>query len=346
MARALTTCGDGKALLAERPPLSPQPGQVLVAPQVVGLCGTDLELIDGLVDEAFVRYPLVLGHEWVGVAVSGSQGLDPGDLVAVEGIVPCWHCEQCRSGATNLCETYDEVGFTRDGAAADDVLVPSGLVHRLPPGTSVEDVVMVEPASVVYHGLSRLPSRPGLQCLVVGDGTVALLAVQLLRLWAPGRLVLAGRRRGQAALARAAGADEVIGEAPKQAFDLVVEAAGTNEAVLSALGAARRGGTVLLLGLPPHGSVAPVPVDDLVNGDLLVRASFGYSSSSFSRALGLIVGGQLKPRVLVTHRYSLEQHEQAVRLLREAEPGEARGKVVLRISSGDGTETSRSSAPA
>jgi len=330
-ARALITHGDGKAMLVERAPLSPGPGEVLVAPKAVGLCGTDVELVDGLVDQGFVRYPLVLGHEWAGVAISGAQGIDPGDLVVVEGIVPCWHCKACRSGATNLCETYDEIGFTRDGAAADEVVVPSTQVRPLPPGTPVEDAALAEPAAVVYHGLSRLPSQPGLDCLVVGDGTVGLLAVQMLRLWGPRRVVLASRRHEQASLGLSAGADEVTGEASLHSYDLVVEAAGTNEAVLSALRAARRGGTVLLLGLPPHGSTAPVPVDDLVNADLLVRASFGYTSAAFTKVLGLIASGQLKPGTLVTHRHSLDQFEEAFRLLRSAEPGAARGKVMLTL---------------
>jgi L-iditol 2-dehydrogenase len=331
MGRALTTRGDGKAVLAERPPLKPGPGEVLVAPQLVGICATDVELVNGQVDPAFVRYPLVIGHEWVGMAVSTSPGLEPGDLVVVDGIVPCWRCDQCRAGATNLCETYDEVGFTRDGAAADEVVVPAGLVHRLPAGTALEDAVLVEPTSVVYHGLARVQPRPGLDCLVVGDGTIALLALQLLRLWSPASVTLVARRPEQAALAQAAGADEVLADAPHHGFDLVVEAAGANEAVLSALAAARRGATVVLFGLPPHGSVAPVAIDQLVNGDITVRASFSYSTWAFSRALRLIAGGQLHPGSIVTHRFDLEDHAEAMRLLQEARPGEARGKVVLRV---------------
>jgi threonine dehydrogenase-like Zn-dependent dehydrogenase len=230
-----------------------------------------------------------------------------------------------------LCETYDEVGFTRDGAAADEVLVPAALAHRVPLGHSFEDLALVEPAAVVYHGISRLPPRPGLDCLVVGDGTIGLLAVQTLRLWAPRRLVLVGRRREQFELALASGASEVAEENPGRGFDLVVEAAGTNDAAVSALGAARRGGAVLLLGLPPHGSAAPVPVDDLVNNDLLVRASFGYSSQAFSSVLGLILAGYLRPSTLVTHRYALDEYEQAFEQLRRPQPTGSRGKVLLQI---------------
>ena len=333
--KALVTRGDGVLCLEERPPLAAAPGELIVAPRTVGLCGTDLELIDGAIDPAYVRYPLVIGHEWTGVvASSNSSAFSPGDWVVVEGIVPCRHCANCASGATNICETYAELGFTFDGAAADEVRVRADLAHRIAPHIPSDDAAMVEPASVVYHGLSRIVERPGLECLVVGDGTIGLFAVQLLALWSPSRIVMAGKRPEQAALARAAGADEFLETAPERAFDLVVEAAGTPAAVNNALGAARRGGCVLLLGLPPHGTSTPVAVDDLVNGDLVIRASFAYTSAAWSRVVALINAGRIHPGVVVTHRYSLDEHKSAIAALRTPSPGEARGKVVLDLPAG------------
>lgn len=342
MARALVTEGRGDLELVQRPPGSAARGELLVAPIAVGVCGTDIELVDGQVDGAFVHYPLVLGHEWCGTVtavppagpgpgIAPPQDVAVGERVVVEGIVPCWHCASCVTGATNLCETYDEIGFTRDGAAADEIVVPARLAHRLPATSEVEDGVLVEPSAVVYHGLSRTVARPGLDCLVVGDGTIALLALQLLRLWSPARLALVGRRPEQGGLARAAGATELLDGVPEQSFDLVVEAAGNNDAVLSAIHGARRGGTVLLLGLPPHGTPAPIPVDLLVNNDLVLRASFGYTSSAFRRVVGLLAGGSFHPGRIVTHRFALEQYGEAFELLRRPRPGEARGKVLLQV---------------
>ncbi len=335
---ALVTRGDGVLCLEERPHLTPAAGELIVAPRTVGLCGTDLELIDGAIDPAYVRYPLVIGHEWAGVVTSSnSSAFAPGDWLVVEGIVPCHRCANCASGATNICETYAELGFTFDGAAADEVRVRADLAHRIAPHVNSDDAAMVEPASVVYHGLSRIVERPGLECLVVGDGTIGLFATQLLALWSPSRIVMAGKRPEQAALAYAAGAHEFVQSAPGRDFDLVVEAAGTPAAVIDALGAARRGGSVLLLGLPPHGTSTPVPVDDLVNGDLVIRASFAYTSTSWSRVVALINAGRIHPGIVVTHRYKLDAHQSAVGALRTPAPGEARGKVVLELAGGLGS---------
>ncbi len=331
--RALVTRGDGALGPERREPLCAQPGELVVKPVTVGLCGTDLELIDGTIDPAYVRYPLVIGHEWTGVVTaSGDAVVRAGDRVVVEGIVPCRRCAHCAAGATHLCDTYAELGFTFDGAAADEVLVRADLAHVLAPQVTSDDAALVEPASVVYHGLSRIVGRPGLECVVVGDGTIGLLAAQMLRLWSPARVVVAGRRPGQRELGRRAGADElVLDGTPRGAFDLVVEAAGTVSAVADALAAARRGGSVLLLGLPPHGSTTPVPVDDLVNGDLLIRASFGYSSSAWASVVALVNAARLHPGVLVTHRFGFDEHDAAITALRTPPDEGPRGKVVLEL---------------
>jgi threonine dehydrogenase-like Zn-dependent dehydrogenase len=251
--------------------------------------------------------------------------------VVAEGIVPCGHCVRCRAGDTNLCATYDELGFTRDGAAAGHVAVAATLVHAIEPGVSAEDAALVEPASVVYRALAGSPVAPGCRALVIGDGTVALLAVRLLGLWSPGEIVMLGQREGQAGLAAAAGAArfETSPQAAGTGYDLVIEAAGSTGAVLTALAAARRGGSVVLIGLPPHGDTAAVPVDDVVNNDLTIRGSFGYTSSAWRDVVGLLNSGRLRLDFLVTHRFALADWALALDALRgSASP---RGKVMLTI---------------
>ena len=332
---ALVVRGPGEAVLEERGAPSPGPGEVLIRPEVVGLCGTDLDIVAGRIDPAYIRYPLVLGHEWSGTVAgpAGGDGLTPGTRVVGEGIVPCGHCPRCRAGQTNLCLTYDELGFTRDGAAAGFVTVQRSLVHPLAPGVGAEDAALAEPASVVYRGLSGAAIAPGWRALVVGDGTVALLAVRLLQLWSPAETVMLGRREGQAALAAQAGAArfEIDSRAAGTGYDLVVEAAGSTDAVLSALAAPRRGGTVVLIGLPPHGATAAVPVDDVVNNDLIIRGSFSYTSAAWREVVTLLNAGLLELGFLVTHRFPLTEWEAALDTLRgEASP---RGKVMLTVGS-------------
>jgi L-iditol 2-dehydrogenase len=108
-----------------------------------------------------------------------------------------------------------------------------------------------------------------------------------------------------------------------------VEAAGTTDAVLSAIRAGRRGGTVILLGLPPHGATAALPVDDLVNNDLTIRGSFGYTSAAWREVVTLLNSGRLSLSFLVTHRFPLAGWQQALDTLRGG--AGPRGKVMLTL---------------
>jgi len=330
--RALVVTAPGHVVLSTRQVPAAAPGQTLVRPDLVGLCGTDLEIIGGQVDPAYIRYPIGLGHEWTGIAAGDSPLA--GARVVVEGIVACGRCARCARGETNLCQTYDEFGFTRDGAAADLVAVPSGLVHPIAPGVAADDAVLTEPAAVVYRGLARAQAAPGSRALVIGDGTIALLAVYLLRLWSPAEVVLLGRRAAQAQLAVTAGAArfETSPDAAGSGYDLVVEAAGSVQAASAAVAAARRGGTVLLLGLPPHGETVALAVDDVVNDDLALLGSFSYTAAAWGDVVGLLNSGLIRPGFLITHRFSLADWEQALACLRGGDG--QRGKVVLQISAG------------
>lgn len=333
--RALVVRGPGLVALEDRARPDVPAGSVLIRPTVVGLCGTDLEIVDGSLDPAYVRLPLVLGHEWSGTVLDSGTSVDApavGTRVVVEGIVPCRHCPACMAGNTNLCTTYDEFGFVRDGAAADLVVAPVELVHALDPSVSAESGALVEPAAVVLRALLRAEPTPGLRVLIVGDGTVGLLAATLVRLWSPASVTLLGARPDQAGLAAAAGVDAFLTRPEEEGagYDLVVEAAGASAAVAAAVRAAGRGGRVVLLGLAGNGVTAALPIDDVVNGDLSVTGSFSYTATVWAQLVALLNAGRLDLGFLVTHRYPLADWAAALAALRS--PVGARGKVLLEVS--------------
>lgn len=160
--------------------------EVLVAPTLVGVCGTDLELIDGSIDPAYVHYPLILGHEWVGELLGDVPDVAVrGDRIAAEGLLTCGICEECRIGATNRCLIYDEIGFTHPGAIAERISVPTRLIHRIDDSVNIDDAVLIEPMAVVWRALTRFDLRDNLNVVVVGDGTIALLAAHLVQRFNP-----------------------------------------------------------------------------------------------------------------------------------------------------------------
>jgi len=98
---ALVVLRPGDVQLVLRQAATAGQGELVVEPDLVGVCGTDLEIIDGTIDPEYIRYPVALGHEWTGI-VSGDSPL-AGRRVVVEGIIGCGHCGRCAVGATNLC---------------------------------------------------------------------------------------------------------------------------------------------------------------------------------------------------------------------------------------------------
>jgi len=321
--------------LEDRACPAPGPGEVLVRPHHVGVCGTDLEILHGSLDPAYVRYPLVLGHEWSGTVIAsgdGVTGLREGDPVVVEGILACSTCPACRAGRTNLCENYDELGFTKDGALGPGVIAPAPLTHRLSTDVPLEAGALVEPAAVVLRGLSAIDLVPGRTVLVVGDGTVALLAAHLVRMWAPAAVTMSGRRPEQKELAQVLGVDHfAVDVAEERAYDVVIEAAGSTAAVETALRVTARGGQALLLGMAGHGKAAKLYSDDIVNNDISIRGSFSYTAAAWAETVRLLNSGAFAPLPLVTHRYTIDRYAAAMDTL-TAVGGGPRGKILFDLT--------------
>ena len=280
---SLKAYGDGKVELVEEVTPTITAGEILIKPLAVGICGTDLDIVESKIDPAFVKYPVTLGHEWCGAVLdcgADVRSVSIGDRVVVQGIIPCEKCHECRSGNTNRCETYDEYGFTRDGACSSGIVAEERLVHKISPSVSNESAALVEPAAVVTTGLLKANPIPGAKVLIIGDGTIGLITATLVRSWMPVRIDLVGLRNEQAPLVTLAGVDNFLQATTHNAemYDLVIEASGSKSGVEMALKKIVRGGKLLLLGFIGHEVSIPLVVDDVVNGDFSIYGSFGYTS--------------------------------------------------------------------
>jgi L-iditol 2-dehydrogenase len=299
------------------------PDDVLVESREAGLCRTDIEMMTGVfTDPRWVRFPVIPGHEWAGIVVELGANVDSvrrGDRVVCEGMIPCHRCRRCRSGQTQWCERVEALGFTRPGGYAELVSVPARVVHRLPEHVSFDSGVLVEPASVVLHGLEKTRPEPGEAVGVIGVGTLGALAIALLRLYSPARIVAYGVREEELELARQLGASDVVlsGDgAPAEAeLDLVVETAGASAAVELATRLCRPGGRAVLLGIAGEGRTLTLPSDLLVGKDMALIGSIAYPAAVWSRVVGLVADRVLELDPIVTHRFPASEFEEAVRLM-------------------------------
>ena len=299
------------------------PGEVLVQSVAAGVCRTDIEMITGeFTDPRWVRFPLIPGHEWAGTVTELGPDVDflqAGDRVVCEGMIPCNACWRCKRGETQWCERIEALGFTRPGGYAELVAVPARVAHRLPEHVSFAAGVLVEPASVVLHGLEKAWPEPGEAVGVIGVGTLGALAIALLRLYAPGRMVAYGIREEELELAHRLGASETVlvrDGAPAEAeLDLVVETAGAPEAVSLAAQLCRPAGRAVLLGIAGEGRTLSLPSDLLVSKDIALIGSIAYPAAVWSRVVGLLSDGVLELDPIVTHRFPASEFRQAVWLM-------------------------------
>ncbi len=219
--RAVVIDEPGAIALRELDAPACGPGEVVVRSRAAGVCRTDLEVLRGELDRRWVRYPCVPGHEWSGVVAEVGEGVDSvavGERVVCEGMIPCGHCRRCLAGDTNLCENYDQLGFTRGGGYGELVLAPARIVHRLPEHVSFDAGVLVEPGSVVLRALERARVAAGESVGVIGVGTLGSLAIVLARLAGPARIVELAtrlvREGGRVALLGIAGEGKTLGALP------------------------------------------------------------------------------------------------------------------------------------
>ncbi|OLC17621.1 MAG: hypothetical protein AUH29_01420, partial [Candidatus Rokubacteria bacterium 13_1_40CM_69_27] len=302
--------------LRVQPAPEPQAGsdEVVVRVVAAGLCGTDYRIWTGF---RTVSYPRIMGHEFVGVVEAVGPGvtrLGRGLRVAVEPNYSCGRCPLCKEGNRNLCLERTAVGIDVDGGFAELVRLPSRCCWPVPSGLADEDVLLTEPLAVVTRAVNRGGPRAGEAAAVVGGGTLGLLAVQVLRARGA-RVLLVGRSTRRFELARQLGAEETHSvrdgalEATARRFsareglDLVVETAGTPEAVEHALALVRPGGRVVLTGLP-HAATS-VAFFSVVRREITITGSMIYQDE-FPEALRLVQMGQVSTSPLITHRFSLD----------------------------------------
>ncbi|MBC7464345.1 MAG: alcohol dehydrogenase catalytic domain-containing protein [Actinobacteria bacterium] len=330
--KTLITSGKNDLFLHEVADLTPGAGQVVAVPILVGVCGTDLEIINGKINPDYVRYPATIGHEWVGRITQVGDQVDSdllGKRIVVEGIIPCMECFECVAGSTNRCITYSEIGFTLPGAGAEQVLVPLSQLHVVNDEVSNESAVLVEPTSVVTQGFLKVNPKQNSKVLIIGDGTIALIAARLIRTWNPSLVHMLGLKSEQGDLARHAGADEFLTEPVEMTYDLIVDASGAPSRISDAINQLVRGGSLLLIGFTGFKVPTTMYVDDIVNGDVNIFGSFSYSRKAWKQTVELLNSGKLDLSFLITHRFAFTDFATAVEALRSAPA--PRGKIVMEI---------------
>ncbi|GAB2546298.1 NAD(P)-dependent alcohol dehydrogenase [Gracilibacillus alcaliphilus] len=309
----------------------PKEDEVLIKVHCIGVCGSDVHYYEhGKIGRYVVEKPIILGHELAGDIVevgSKVKNLEAGDRVAVEPGVTCGTCEYCKTGRYNLCP---EVQFMAtppvDGAWAEYVTIRSDFAFKIPDQMSYEEGALIEPLSVGIHGMQRGKVHPNDKMLITGLGPIGLLAIKAAKIFGVTEIYCSDVVPFRRELAMKLGATKVfdptqdnIREEVDQlttgsGIDIAVETSGNGRAVQDVLTITKRGGRIVLVGLPAVSEV-PIDITHIVDSEYDIYGMFRYANS-YPTAIQAIGNNDLQLEDVITHKYSLNDIKEAVEMAR------------------------------
>jgi L-iditol 2-dehydrogenase len=302
--------GDIRAAVEAAP--EPGPGDAVVRVGAVGICGSDLHWFgEGGIGDSALTDPLVLGHEIAGTVIGGP--LD-GQVVAVDPAIPCGTCDTCRRDLCHLCPAVRFAGHgSLDGGMRELMAWPGRLLHPLPPALTAEDGALLEPLGVAIHAVDLGKLRPGTAVAVVGCGPIGLMIVQVARHRGADVIVAVDPLRHRRELALRLGAATAAAPEEKSLgaldVDVAFDVVGSAAAVETAVGAARPGGRVVLVGIPDDDRTSfPAALARRKGLTLLVSRRM---AEVYPRAIDLVAGGAVDVRSIVSDRFPLDRAAEA-----------------------------------
>jgi len=316
--------GDGYIGLREVPEPEPRAGEVKIAVQAAGICGSDLHIWHGDI-EIPVKPPVVLGHEFAGVITQlgpGVTGLTVGQRVTAENSHSvCGRCQYCMTGFYNLCAERLATGYAFNGAFAPYVVVPAHRVHLLPDTVDFHTGALSDPSACTYRAVYEMGQvGPGDTVLILGVGPMGLFSTQYAKL-SGGRVILAGTPADAARLeiGRQLGADLTVdvtrpdavetiqdGAAPG-GIDVVIECSGAPDAARLGLKLIKKRGRFVLVGI--YGRAFELNLDQALYKELTVRGMFSHIYQAWEKAIALAAQGSIQTRPLITDVLPLSEWE-------------------------------------
>lgn len=301
------------------------PFEVIIKVKAVGICGSDIHRFAQL--GPYIP-GMTWGHEFSGVVVEAGSEVENvkiGDRVTACPALYCGKCESCKKGEFARCDALTVIGARHPGAFAEYVKVPSENVVKIPDEVTYDMAAVIEPASVVVHGLYKTGMQPGDDIAILGCGTIGLLAIQWAKIFGAKNIFAFDIDDKKLEIAKSMGANHIINSLKDEPYkqlealtdgrmaDIVVESAGTTITSAQAFSLGKKGGTVVYLGIP-YGDVMVKRYyfEKIVRNELKVLGSWNAISAPFpgkewiTTVYNLKVGN-LNFNQLISHRVPLEE---------------------------------------
>mgnify|MGYP004467197739 FL=1 len=313
----------GKVIITEMEKPTPKPGEALLKLLYGGICGSDLGSYRGA--NAYVVYPCIPGHEFSAEIVEigeNDRGLKPGMIVTCNPYFNCGHCYSCERGLVNACTDNQTMGVQRQGAFSQYITMPVERIYD-GKGLSPRTLSLIEPFCISYHGVTRGQVKPGDKVLVVGAGTIGVLAAVAAKAKgaevticdvAPEKLDYAYQTFGLAHKllnaspeAFAAGVAELT---QGNGYDVTIEAVGMPETFQNCIDAACFGGRLVLIGVSKR-NINDFFFTIIQKKELNIFGSRNALKSDFLELIELVRSGAVDLEKIVTNEYAWTDAPQA-----------------------------------
>ena len=305
------------------PTPEPGPGHVRLKVKAISICGSDIKrYVDG-----HRMYPLILGHENSGVIDRVGDGVSEnyvGKHAAIIPLVPCFECEQCQRGYYSACHNYSFIGSRQSGGFAEFVDLPEKNVLILPDDLSFEHAALIEPSTVARHMLALGDFKRGQTAIVLGAGSIGLMAVQWLRILGADLILVTDILEDNLRIASKIGAHvtlnpsnvDVIKEVQRlvgDGADLTLEATGVPQVLEQTLPITRPRGRVVLAGNQPLDKSLPLTfIENMMRREISLIGCFMSYSGPFpghewTETITALSNGSLDMDTLISHRFPLSK---------------------------------------
>ena len=295
---------DGKKMIFDNNYPDPEFNETLVQVNLAGICGTDLEILNG-----YMKYSGILGHEFVGTVVKSNNSNLIGKRVVGEINAGCTKCDFCIKGMERHCPSRTVLGILkRDGAFAEFLSLPEKNLHVIPDSISDEQAVFVEPLAAAFEINEQISLKPEWNVAVVGDGRLAQLIIQVIKLTCS-NITCFGKHQNKLEGLIQSGIKIKIGieSTDEQLFDLVVEATGSNSGFTDTMKLVKPRGTVVL-----KSTITSRENLDLTSTIINEITLIGSRCGLFKPAIDALATGIISVNSMIDCTFPLDKFEDAI----------------------------------
>ncbi|KAK6853862.1 hypothetical protein PG995_010674 [Apiospora arundinis] len=351
---ALQVTADHQIKMVEAPVEQPGPGQVLLHIKATGICGSDIHFWKaGRIGTLVIEGDCILGHEASGIVLKCGEGvtnLQVGDRVAVEPGVPCEKCFLCQEGRYNLCDDVQFAGvYPYHGTLQRYKVHPAKWLYKIPDNVSYAEAALLEPLSVVLHGVKTGGLSLGRPALICGAGPIGLLALAAARASGAHPIVITDLEPKRLAFAQdyvpscityqvdrnlsseenALAVRKLFGDDEYSAPQTVLECTGVESSVILATFAVRRGGVVCVIGVGKS-VMNNLPFMHISLAEIDLRFINRYRDT-WPAGLACLGGGILDVKKLVSHTFPLEKAMEAMNICSDLSNGSIKVQIVDEV---------------